>query len=188
MRMQARDSTITTIEQLQALPEDGLRHELLEGAHVVTPAPSLPHQATIQQLYLKLVEALAARDDLTVFLSPADVVLLPDTLVQPDLFVVRKAPERRLASWSEIGIPILAVEILSPSTAARDRGAKRRIYQKAGVAQYWIVDLDARIVERWTSDDERPEIIDGPFDWKQDANQSIRLDITSIFEQVLGPA
>jgi hypothetical protein len=51
--------------------------------------------------------------------------------------------------WSEIGVPVLAIEFLSPSTASRDRGAKRRIYQRAGVAEYWTVDLDARLVERW---------------------------------------
>ncbi len=187
MQMPAHDSTITTIEELLALPEDGLRHELLEGEHVVTPAPALPHQVVLQELHLILGNALADRDDLIVFLSPADVVLGPESLVQPDLFIISKEPGRRLTSWAEIGIPILAVEILSPSTAARDRGKKRRIYQKVGVAEYWIIDSDARIVERWMPNDERPDIVDGSLEWVGPAGQRVSLDFPTIFRGALGP-
>lgn len=85
---------VTTIEELLALPEDGLRHELLDGVHVVTPAPALLHQRAVGALYRHLLEALRDRDDAEVFTSPADVVLGPRTLVQPDLFVVRRVPGR----------------------------------------------------------------------------------------------
>ena len=139
------------------------------------------------ELHLILGNALADRDDLIVFLSPADVVLGPESLVQPDLFIISKEPGRHLASWSEIGIPILAVEILSPSTAARDRGKKRRTYQKAGIAEYWIIDSDARLAERWMPNDERPEIVDGSLEWLAPAGQGVSVDFPTIFRRALGP-
>jgi Uma2 family endonuclease len=159
--MPARTETVTTIEELLALPEDGRRHELLDGVHVVTPAPTLPHQHMVGQVFLALSRALEGRDDFMVFTSPADIVLGPKTLVQPDVFVIvhehGQPPER----WTDVGVPLLGIEVLSPSTASRDRGSKRRIYQRAGVDEYWIVDLDARLVERWRPDDDRPEICGG---------------------------
>ncbi len=63
------------------------------------------------------------------------------------------------ATWSEAGVPVLAIEVISPTSAPRDRGTKRRIYQQAGVGEYWIVDVDARIIERWHPEDQRPEIV-----------------------------
>lgn len=161
MGMPVPQPEITTIEELLALPEDGMRHELLDGEHVVTPSPRLTHQAVLSELHFRLRQSLDGHDDVQVFFSPADVVLGPQTLVQPDLFVVKKDPGTALEAWSDVGIPILAVEVLSPSTAARDRGKKRRIYQQAGVGEYWIVDADARIIERWLPADERPEIHEG---------------------------
>ncbi|MGH7730281.1 MAG: Uma2 family endonuclease [Candidatus Eiseniibacteriota bacterium] len=72
--------TVTTIEELLALPDDGLRHELLDGVHVVTPAPELPHQAILRRLFSVLDRGLQAADDLELFWGPADVVLGPRTL------------------------------------------------------------------------------------------------------------
>ena len=75
-------------------------------------------------------------------------------------FVVPIGPDgRRGANWTDIRALLLAVEILSPSTARADRQAKRRLHQRERVGEYWIVDLDARVVERWRPDDERPEIV-----------------------------
>ena len=147
MGMPALHPPITTIEKLLALPDDGLRHELLDGVHVVTPAPSLLHQRTLRALLEHLRTVLTGRAEVEMFWSPADVVLGPRTLVQPDLFVVRRTPGQPLKRWADVGIPLLAIEVLSPTTAPRDRGAKRRIYQRAGVGEYWIADPDARTIE-----------------------------------------
>ncbi len=106
-----------------------------------------------------LQKAISNSIDLEVLLSPADIVLGPETLVQPDVFVSRKPASGISATWADVGKPLIAVEILSPSTAARDRGAKRSVYQKAGIEEYWIVDLDARLFERWTPTDDKPEIV-----------------------------
>jgi len=183
MSMPASDPPVTTLEQLRALPDDGLRHELLEGVHVVTPAPALLHQRALVALLEQLRAALAGRKDAEPFTSPADVVLGPRTLVQPDLFVVRRTAGVPLTRWLDVGIPLLAIEILSPATASRDRGAKRRIYQRAGVAEYWIVDVDARVIERWRPEDERPEIVDETLDWGLGGTAS-RLDVHALFQRV----
>jgi len=161
-----------------------MRHELLDGVHVVTPSPRLPHQRFLSNLEYALRRALENRRDLEVFHSPADVVLEPRTLVQPDLFVIRQNPQNRVESWDQIGIPVLAVEVLSASTAARDRGAKRKIYQRVGIAEYWIVDLDARLLERWKPEDDRPEIIDNEFVWMPADDVSVTVPLDELFGTV----
>jgi Uma2 family endonuclease len=142
--------TVTTSEELLALPDDGQRHELLDGVHVVTPAPAYVHQDVLMRLTSVLLAAVAHHPHLKLLASPADIVLGPRTLVQPDLFVLRIDPAHPPKSWREVGVPLLAIEVLSPSTAPGDRGAKRRIYQRAGVPEYWVVDSDAGLIERWT--------------------------------------
>jgi Uma2 family endonuclease len=166
------------------LPDDGLRHELLDGVHVVTPAPRLLHQRAVVRLCGHLHTALAGRQDAELFTSPADVVLGPRTLVQPDIFIVRRTPGQRLERWADVGVPLLAVEILSETTAARDRGAKRRIYQRAEVGEYWIVDLDARLVERWHPDDARPEIHDQTLAWTLAGGAAGQLDVHWLFREI----
>ena len=118
--------------------------------------------------------------------SPADIVLGPRTLVQPDVFVVRKSPERPVRAWADVGVPLLVIEVLSSGTAARDRGVKRRTYQNAGVGEYWIVDPDARIVERWTPADERPEVVDGTLRWSLSGGACGELDVPPFFRRVHG--
>ena len=184
MGMPALYPSISTIEELLALPDDSLRHELLDGVHVVTPAPSLLHQRTVGELCDQLRTVLRGRDDVELFTSPADVVLGRQTLVQPDLFVVRRTPGQPLSRWADVDIPLLAIEILSPTTAPRDRGAKRRIYQRVGVGEYWIVDLDARLVERWRPDDARPEIIDQVLEWSLPGGATGSIDLSRLFQKV----
>jgi Uma2 family endonuclease len=187
MAMPTRLDAVTTIEQLLALPDDGQRHELLDGVHAVTPAPMPPHQLALGAFWRALDAGLAGHPTYTILSSPADIRFGPRTLVQPDLFVFRKEPGHQVREWSEVGVPVLAIEFLSPTTAARDRGAKRRIYQRAGVAEYWIVDLDARLVERWRPDDVRPEIVDERLVWAPAVLATpIVIDLPSLFAAALG--
>ena len=120
--------------------------------------------------------------------SPADISFHEDMLVQPDLFVVPIGPDgRRGSNWTDIRALLLAVEILSPTTARADRQAKRQLYQRERVGEYWIVDLDARVVERWRPDDDRPEIITGTLTWHSTPDAtSFTLDLVPFFEAVLG--
>ena len=174
---------ITTIEELLALPDDGLRHELLDGEHVVTPAPRPRHERAVLELFSQLRSAVSGRVDLEVFGSRADIRLSPGTLVQPDLFIVLSNPKHRFQDWADAPTPLLAIEVLSPGTAAHDRGKKRRLYLEAGVEEYWIVDLDARVVERWRTGDERPDIIDGELEWSLSVGVSGSIDLPRLFER-----
>ena len=176
------EAPVTTIEALLALPAGGIRHELLDGEHAVTPAPTHGHQRVLVRLLAAFLEALRGRGDLEVLVSPADIVLDPRTLVQPDLFVIRVDPAAPPSSWKDVGVPLVAIEILSPGTASRDRGAKRRIYQRAGVGEYWIVDPDARLIERWTPSDIRPEILDERLTWAPDGGTPLlSLELAGLF-------
>ena len=177
---------VTTIQELWALPEDGQRHELLDGVHVVTPSPALRHQAVLGALFEALRMALREHRDLLVLSSPADIRLAPRTVVQPDLFICRIDPTAPPHDWSGLGTPLVAIEILSSSTASRDRGAKRRIYQQAGVQEYWVVDPDARLIERWTPADVRPEILDATLTWELDGVVLVELPVRGIFGEGTG--
>jgi Uma2 family endonuclease len=153
-----------TADMARALPDDGQRYEVLDGELFVTPAPSYRHQRVLGALY-PLLRDYAERHRIGWALwSPADIEFSPRRLVQPDLFVVPWA-EREPTSWREVRGLALAVEVLSPSTARADRQVKRRIYQQEGVPEYWIVDADARLVERWRPGDARPEVLDTVVTW-----------------------
>ena len=184
MGMPASYPPVTTIEELLALPDDGQRHELLDGVHVVTPAPRYIHQRALGELEALLRAAITGRRDVEVLHSPADIALGPKTLVQPDLFMIRRTPGVRPERWADVGVPLLAIEILSPTTAPRDRGSKRRIYQRAGVGEYWIVDLDARLIERWLQEDVRPEIADEWLEWNVPGGATGTLNIRGFFASV----
>jgi Uma2 family endonuclease len=108
------------------------------------------------------------------------------TLVQPDVFVFESLVGRRVESWKEIGKLLLAVEILSPSTARYDRQVKRMRYQRQGIPEYWIVDLDSRMFERWRPGDERPEVLYDGIEWRPDSRKpGLKVDLKEFFNEVL---
>ena len=188
MRMSTIDLPVTTVAQLLALPEDSLRHELLDGEHVVTPSPIRQHQWVAGELFARIRDFTTKRAGLTTFLAPADVRVAVDTLVQPDIFVVGGETPFEVAAGSEIEIPYLVVEILSPGTAGRDRGKKRVIYQDAGVLEYWIVDIDSRLVERWRPRDQRPEILREKIEWQPDEKVgALAIDLKTIWPPPVPP-
>ena len=157
-------TTRYTVDQVLAMPEDGRRRELLGGELFVTPAPALPHQVVVGELYLILATALAtAKERFRVMLSPADISWDEETLVQPDIFVVPASEVQ--GSWVECRRLLLTVEVLSPSTSRMDRVLKREIYLRNGVDEYWIVDPAARLVEVWRQQDTRPAIYDAELIW-----------------------
>ena len=126
-----------TRDDLDALPDDGLRHELIDGQFVMTPSPGWPHQRVARTLTMLLQPALAVVG-LEVFFAPLDVVL-GTHVVEPDLLVTPRAA----LGEHDLSSPLLVVEILSPSTARIDRGRKRELYEEFGVHSYWIVDPTA---------------------------------------------
>jgi Uma2 family endonuclease len=117
--------------------------------------------------------------------SPSDVELEPDFLSQPDVFVMPIDESRRVRHERIVHRLMLAVEVLSPSSAGHDRVKKRPAYQR-NVPEYWIVDLDARLVERWRPRDDRPEIISEVLEWlPPGAGTPLRIDLAAYFSQVL---
>jgi Uma2 family endonuclease len=126
-----------TADELDAMPEDGHRYELVDGALFVTPAPNLGHQKCVGSLYFLLRSARPA--GFTVLTAPFDFRPSRTTSLQPDLLVARDydfTPARIERA------PLLVVEVRSPSTRLYDLGTKRLAYEAAGVPSYWIVDPD----------------------------------------------
>lgn len=124
-----------TRADLDAMPDDGHRHELIDGALIVTPAPGRWHQTAVGELFVLL--RAACPPDLQVMLAPFDVVLAVDTVVEPDLLVARRSD---LTDRDLPAAPLLAVEVLSPSTRHLDLSLKRARYEVAGVRSYWVID------------------------------------------------
>ena len=176
-----------TADMVRALPDDGLRYEVIDGELFVTPAPSRRHQRAVLGIAARLWNYLRGAAWGEVLSSPADISFRVDRLVQPDVFVAPLSPGGpRTEQWSEIRGLRLAVEVLSPSTARADRQVKRRLYQEERVEEYWIVDLDARVVERWHPGDDRPEIVADTLSWHPDPSAApFELDLPTFFAEVL---
>lgn len=137
-----------TYDDLLCLPDDDLRHEIIDGVHYVTASPNLWHQELIGRLYLAVRSHLAGHPRIgRVFLSPADVVLSRFDVVVPDLLFVAKDQEDVLTEKNVQGPPALVVEVLSPSTRKRDLRLKRQLFERVGVREYWIVDPDMEAVQ-----------------------------------------
>lgn len=130
-----------TAEEFLRIPEDGKRHELIDGVHYVTPSPNVWHQELVGRLYLSIGNFLARRRHLgRVILSPMDVVLSDADVVEPDLLFIASEQGGIITEANVQGPPALAVEVLSPGTRQRDEKVKRRLFDDRGVREYWIVD------------------------------------------------
>ncbi len=151
MTLARRDNAHHTYADYLGWPED-LRYEMIDGvAYLMSPAPSLDHQDIAGEIYRQLANALAGQD-CRVFVAPVDVRIPKaneadeniDTVLQPDVFVVCN-PDK-LDRRGVRGAPDLVVEVLSPSTASHDHVRKRRVYERAGVREYWLVHPTDRMV------------------------------------------
>ena len=149
--------TVLTYDDYAALPDDGRRYELHEGRLWLMLAPSPQHQTVIVNLILILTPHVRARRLGEIYVSPIDCIMSNITVVQPDIVYV---DAEHLWSISRRGIEraaTLALEVLSPSTAAVDRRTKPQLYAKHGVPYYWIVDLNARLIEAYRLSEGRYE-------------------------------
>ncbi|MGI8536251.1 MAG: Uma2 family endonuclease [Mycobacteriales bacterium] len=124
-----------TRADLEDTPDDGHRYELIDGVLIVSPGPDLPHQDVVGNPHLLL--RAACPPELKVVLAPFDVVLAEDTVLEPDLLV---APRSHFTRRELPGAPLLAVEVLSPSTRRFDLLVKRDRLQQAGAPSYWLID------------------------------------------------
>ncbi len=142
-----------TYEGYAALPDDGRRHEVIGGRLVEVPSPSPQPQEFVGRLYVLLLGVLAAGRLGRVYLAPLDVRLGPHDIVQPDLLVVLANRVQIVGPAFVDGAPDLLVEIVSPSTRARDEGAKLALFARAGVPEVWHVDPEAGTLAVLTLDD-----------------------------------
>ncbi|HET7630863.1 MAG TPA: Uma2 family endonuclease [Gemmatimonadaceae bacterium] len=155
-----------TVDRLRALPDDGRRYEIIEGDLFVTPSPSVRHQRASLALAVRLRAYLAVNRIGEVIIAPADVEFSDDTVVEPDVFVVPLIGGRPVEDLKDVGRPLLIAEILSPSTERTDRGRKRELFQARGVPEYWIVNVEARVFERWRPAATLAELVTERVEWR----------------------
>ena len=136
-----------TYDDFLLIPDDGRRHEIIDVAHYMTPSPNQRHQELVLRLCLALGNHVEDRPERgRVFVSPFDVVFSFHDVVEPDLVFIAPDQLEILTAQNIQGTPALVIEVLSPSTRTRDREIKRRLYDRAGVREYWLVDPDLNAV------------------------------------------
>ncbi len=193
-----------TAEEVRALPEDGRRYELIDGILIVngveipsgdladatrdvTPSPTWGHQDVAGALYVVLRPYVREYRIGHLLSAPADTAPLPGTVAQPDLFVVPLIDGSAPHAWEEVGRLLLAVEILSPTSGRTDRVRKRRLYQRASVPEYWIVDPGSQTIERWRPGDERAELLVERVVWHPDpATPALTIELPTLFADAFG--
>ena len=127
-----------TYEDYLSFPEDGKRHELIDGEHFVTPAPLTKHQRILSNLHL-LITAYVKQNALgSAFFAPTDVILSDTDVVQPDFLFISATRSAIITEANIQGPPDLAVEILSEGTRKTDEVIKRKLYERYGVEEYWV--------------------------------------------------
>jgi Uma2 family endonuclease len=175
-----------TAEMARVLPDDGRRYEVLDGELFVSPSPRPDHQAVVLKLAV-ILELYVQKHGLGwVFTSPADLEFSPRRRLQPDVFVVANTGRGRPRVWADARPLSLVAEVKSDSTARADRWRKRTIYQNERIPDYWIVDPDARVVERWNPDDERPAIVAETLTWQPKSDvPALDINLPELFASAL---
>ena len=144
-----------TYDDFVHFPDDGKRHELIDGEHYVTPSPNLKHQSIVMNLTGLIWSYLRENKVGVVFGSPLDVVFSHFDVVEPDLLFVSEARRKVLTAKNIQGAPDLVVEVGSPSTRRRDERLKHQLYERFGVSEYWVVDPDIEIIKVYRLTDSR---------------------------------
>jgi Uma2 family endonuclease len=178
----ALDTRAWTRADLDRLPDDGNKYEVLDGELFVTPAPSAVHQQIIAWLSQRLTPFVATHGIGVVHQARSVMVNGPARQVEPDLMVL---PIGRFDTWDDAPIPKLVIEVLSKTTRRRDLDQKRRFYIERGVAEYWAVDRQNRSVIRIRR--EGTETTAALLTWTpRGSNAALEIDVTAMFTEVLG--
>ena len=160
-----------TYDDFLLFPDDGKRHELIDGEHYVTPSPNIRHQAILGNLYFLIRGWLEHHPEGRAFVAPLDVVFTTFDVVEPDLlFVSRQREPHILTAQHVTGAPDIVVEIGSPATRKRDETIKRRLYERSGVSEYWVVDPDLDVVRVYRN---RDGSFDRPVELRCDADDAL---------------
>ena len=145
--MRPESRTKLTYDDFVLFPDDGMRHELIDGEHYVTPSPNRIHQEIIGRLHLLIGSWLQTRAIGRLYLAPFDVVMSRFDVVEPDLLYMSNGRAARVLTDANVqGVPELVIEVGSPSTRKRDETIKRRLYERSGVSEYWFVDPELDVV------------------------------------------
>jgi Uma2 family endonuclease len=136
-----------TYDDFVLFPDDGKRHEIIDGEHYVTPSPNTRHQQILLNLVLVIGSWLETHSMGRIFFAPFDVIFSDFDVVEPDLLYISNQRAAEVLTDTHVrGTPELVVEVGSPGTRQRDETIKRRLYERAGVDEYWVVDPDLDIV------------------------------------------
>jgi Uma2 family endonuclease len=152
------DPSKLTYADYVALPDDGRRYEILDGELAVSPSPTSRHQLVSHNLVFALSSWVRAKRLGRMWAAPLDLILADTVVMQPDIIYVSKSRSAIVAKRGLEAAPDLVIEILSDSTASRDRGVKMRLYARYGVPRYWIVDAEARTIEVYALGDSTYEL------------------------------
>ena len=145
-----------TYEDFLQFPDDGMRHELIDGEHYVTASPNIRHQLISGNLHFLLRAWIESHPVGRAFYAPLDIVFSNFDVVEPDLlYLSNERAAHVLTPKNVVGSPDLVIEIGSPSTRKRDETIKRRLYERTEVAEYWVVDPDLDIVRVYRRDGDR---------------------------------
>ena len=156
--MQTGSGVKLTYDDFVLFPDDGMRHELIDGEHYVTPCPNTQHQRVSGNLHFMIRSWLETHPLGEVFMAPFDIVFTRFDVVEPDLlYMSHERAAEVLTSMNVQGAPEIVVEIASPSTRKRDDTIKRNLYERAGVTEYWIVDPKTDVVRVYRRVDTRFE-------------------------------
>jgi Uma2 family endonuclease len=154
VKSQSAPSVKFTYDDFLNFPNDGRRHEIIGGEHVVTPSPNTRHQTISLNLTVAIRNYLVHHPSGAVFAAPFDVVLSDRDVVEPDLMYISRERAGVLTEQHVRGAPDLVVEILSPGTRKTDEITKRKLYERYGVAEYWVVDPELESIKIYRHADE----------------------------------
>jgi Uma2 family endonuclease len=145
--VKAASAVKLTYDDFVHFPDDGRRHELIDGEHYVTPSPNVRHQRIVAAIHLLIGSYLERHPIGQVFFAPLDVVFSDIDVVEPDLlYLSNERAAQVLTPLHARGVPELVVEIASKGTRKRDQTVKRRLYERMGVSEYWVVDAEIEVV------------------------------------------
>ena len=152
----ARAAVKLTYDDFVHFPDDGKRHELIDGEHYVTPSPDIRHQGILGNLYLLIANWLEEHPIGRVYVAPLDVILSSLDVVEPDLLYLSNERAAQVITPLHVrGVPELVVEIASKGTRKRDETIKRRLYDRAGASEYWVVDPAINVVRVFKREGDR---------------------------------
>src|SRR3954453_20154779 len=136
-----------TADRLNTFPDDGKRHEIIDGDLIMSPAPERAHQELVTRLSYLFGDYARSRRTFRLFMGPVDVRFTDTDQVQPDVLLIREDRMHVYRGHTVWEAPDIVVEIVSPSSRDYDLVAKRELYERGGVPEYWIVDATNGVLE-----------------------------------------